>query len=96
MLDGQPVAKGRYTAWLIPRAQGPWTFILNRKTNVQHVPYPGSEFEALRLDVAPDSASHLETLTWMFPMVLRDEAQLRLQWGTWGISMRLKAPYRPE
>jgi hypothetical protein len=29
-------------------------------------------------------------------MVLRDEATLRLQWGTTGIAMKIKAPYRPE
>ena len=95
-LDGISVAKGSYTAWLIPRAVGAWTFILNRKTKIQHTPYPGAAFDALRLDVVPDQATAVETLTYQFPMVLRDEATLRLQWGTTGISMKIKAPYRPE
>lgn len=94
-LEGQPVAKGTYTTWLIPRAQGAWTFILNRAKNVQHTPYPGAATEALRLDVVPDQASHIETFTYSFPMVLRDEAILRLQWGTTRVSMRIKAPYKP-
>ncbi|WP_411282470.1 DUF2911 domain-containing protein [Gemmatimonas sp.] len=96
MLDGAPVAKGTYTAWLIPRATGAWTFILNRQKNIQHTPYPGTASDALRLEVAPDQATSVETLTYQFPMVLRDEATLRLQWGTTGISMKIKAPYRPE
>lgn len=95
-LEGQPVAKGVYTAWLIPRAQGAWTFILNRKTKIQHTPYPGAAFDALRVDVTPDANSHVETLTWFFPMVLRDEGALRMQWGTTGITLRIKAAYRPE
>ena len=95
-LDGIAVAKGSYSAWLIPRATGAWTFILNRKTNIQHTPYPGASFDALRLDVVPDQATAVETLTYQFPMVLRDEATLRLQWGTTGISMKIKAPYKPE
>lgn len=94
-LDGQPLAHGTYTAWLIPRASGPWTFILNRTTNIQHTPYPGTATDALRLDVTPDQASHLETLTWFFPTVLRDEATLRFQWGTTGINLRVKAAFRP-
>jgi len=94
-LDGTPVAKGTYTAWLIPRATGPWTFILNRQKNIQHTPYPGAAFDALRLEVVPDQATSVETLTYQFPMVLRDDATLRLQWGTTGISMKIKAPYRP-
>ena len=94
-LDGQALPKGTYTAWLIPRATGAWTFILNRKTDIQHTPYPGTGTDVLRLDVTPDQASHLETLTWLFPAVLRDEATLRFQWGTTGINLHIKAAYRP-
>lgn len=94
-LENQPLAKGTYTAWLIPRATGAWTMILNRRTNIQHTPYPGAESDALRLDVAPDQASHVETLSWLFPKVLRDEATLRFQWGTTGIDLHIKATFRP-
>ncbi len=94
-LDGTAVSKGTYTTWLIPRATGAWTFILNRKKNIQHTPYPGAASDALRIEVLPDQATSVETLTYQFPMVLRDEATLRLQWGTTGISMKIKAPYRP-
>jgi hypothetical protein len=95
-LEGKPVARGVYTAWLIPHAQRAWTFILNRKTNIQHKPYPGAESDALRVEVVPDENSHVETLTWLFPMVLKDDATLRLQWGTTGITLHIKAAYRPE
>ena len=94
-LEGRPVAKGRYTIWLVPRATGAWTFILNRTTNIQHTPYPGADSDVLRIDVTPDQASQLETLTYLFPAVLRDEATVRMQWGTTGISLRIKAAYRP-
>jgi hypothetical protein len=95
VLEGRPVGAGQYTVWLIPRAQGPWTFVLNRTTGIQHTPYPGAASDAIRIDVAADDASRVETLTYAFPMVLRDEAQLRLQWGTTGITLRMKAPFRP-
>jgi hypothetical protein len=94
-LEGKPLARGTYTAWLIPRATGAWTFILNRRTGIQHTPYPGADSDVLRLDVTPEQASHLETLTWLFPKVLRDEATLRFQWGTTGIDLHIKAAYRP-
>ena len=95
VLEGRSLSAGTYTVWLIPRAQGPWTFVLNRTTGIQHTPYPGTASDVLRIDVAPDEASRLETLTYLFPMVLRDEAQLRMQWGTAGITLKLKAPFRP-
>ncbi len=95
VLEGRPVSAGAYTVWLVPRAQGPWTFVLNRATGIQHTPYPGAASDAVRIEVVADEASRLETLTYQFPMVLRDEAQLRVQWGTSGITLRMKAPYRP-
>ena len=94
-LEGQPVTAGTYTTWLIPRAAAPWTFILSRAVGVSHTPYPGRAKDALRLDLLPDSASHLETLTYHFPAVSREDATLRLQWGVMGISLHLKASARP-
>ncbi|MEQ1693770.1 MAG: DUF2911 domain-containing protein [Gemmatimonas sp.] len=94
VLEGQAVKAGTYTTWLIPRASRPWTFILSRAVGVSHTPYPGRAQDALRIDVAADSASHLETLTYHFPVVLREDATLRLQWGATGISLRIKAAAR--
>ena len=45
---------------------------------------------------SPQSASMLESLTIYFPMVFRDEAELRLHWGTTFVAVRIKAPHRPE
>lgn len=94
-LEGQALAKGVYTAWLIPRAQRAWTFILNKTTNIQHTPYPGPNSDVLRIDVMPDENSRVETLTYLFPMVVRDEATVRIEWGTTGITLHVKAGYRP-
>ena len=91
VIEGQTVKAGTYTAWLIPRASMTWTFILSRAVGVPHTPYPGRAKDALRLDVPADSSSHLETLTYLFPLVSREDAILRLQWGVLGISLHLKA-----
>lgn len=95
-IEGRDVKAGTYTTWLIPRATGAWTFILSRSTGISHTPYPGPGRDAVRIDVKADSSAHLETLTYHFPVVLREDATLRLQWGVSGISLRLKAPYRPS
>ena len=95
-LEGQPVKAGKYTAWLIPRPSAPWTFILSKAVNIQHTPYPGAAKDYLRVDVAADSSSFLEAVTYYFPWMQRDEATLRLQWGTLGVSMKIKAAWRPK
>ena len=94
-LEGQMVKAGKYTVWLVPREHAAWTFILNRSTGIQHTPYPGTASDVLRVEVMPEQLSHVETVQYNFPMVLRDAAQLRLQWGTTAITLKLRAPYRP-
>lgn len=95
MIEGQSLPAGSYTLWLHPRDDAPWTFIFSRATGVPHTPYPGASRDQLRIDVTPTRASHVETFTFAFPEVQRDDATLRLQWGELGISLRVKAPYRP-
>lgn len=38
----------------------------------------------------------METLAIEFPVVLRDEAVMRIHWGTVGVPVHIKAPYRPD
>ena len=95
-LEGRDVKAGEYTVWLIPRANAPWTFILNRAAHVFHIPYPGVGSDALRVDVMPERGSHMETLAFYFPVVLRDDAVMRIHWGETMVPVRIKAPYRPE
>jgi hypothetical protein len=63
---------------------------------VFHKPYPGNAADVLRVDVSPVEASSAESFTIYFPKVLRDEAELRLHWGTTAIPIRIKAPFQPH
>ena len=96
LLEGREVKAGEYSVWLLPRASGPWTFILSRAAHVFHQPYPGESSDAIRLDVTPERGAHMETLAFYFPVVLRDDAVLRIHWGETVVPVRLKAPYRPQ
>jgi len=95
LLEGKPLRAGEYTLWLVPRERAPWTVIFSRAAHVFHKPYPGANFEVLRIDVMPEQASNMESFAIYFPMVLRDEAVMRLHWGTTAVPVRLKAPFRP-
>lgn len=93
LLNGQRLAAGAYSLWLIPRASGTWTFILNRQARVFHRPYPGAATDALRLEIAPERGAHMESMAIYFPKVLRDEATMWIHWGTTILPLDLKAPY---
>jgi hypothetical protein len=93
LVEGRALKAGEYSLWLVPRERGPWTLIFSRAAHVFHKPYPGEAANVLRVDVMPETLSPMESMAIYFPQVLRDEALLRIHWGTTGISARIKAPY---
>jgi hypothetical protein len=95
-IEGKALKAGEYSLWLIAREKQPWTIIFSNAAHVFHRPYPGASSDALRVDIAPETASHVESMTIDFPMVLRDDAIMRIQWGTTAVSLRIKAPYKPS
>ena len=96
LVEGKPLRAGEYTLWLIPRETQPWTLIFSRAAHVFHKPYPGEQYEVLRVDVKPEQVSHVESFTIYFPSVLRDEAVMRLHWGTTAVSIHIQAPFAPK
>ena len=70
--------------------------MFSRAAHTFHKPYPGESEDALRFDVTPVSLSHMETLAIEFPVVLRDEAVMQIHWGTVGVPIRVKSPYKPD
>ena len=94
LINGAPLKAGTYTLWMIPRERAPWSFIFNRGLKVSHKDYPGPQMDELRLEIAPETQSHVESMVFLFPTVLRDEGVFRFQWGTTSISVAIKAPYR--
>ena len=96
LIEGKPLRAGEYSLWLIPRERAPWTVIFSRAAHVFQKPYPGERFDVLRVEVTPEQASQIESFAIYFPIVLRDEAIMRLHWGTTAIPIHIKAPYAPR
>ncbi len=94
-LEGQPLKKGEYSIWLIPRQSGTWTFILNSEARVFHSPYPGKEHDVLRAEIAPEQGAHMEVLAYYFPIVARDSTVLRMHWGSTIVPVRIRVSRDP-
>jgi hypothetical protein len=86
---GQPLAAGRYSVWAIPQPEM-WTLILSTAANVPHVPYPQGK-DALRIDVRPEVAPHMESLAFYFPSADSSSATLALHWGETRITVPIAA-----
>jgi DUF2911 family protein len=95
IVEGRPLRAGEYSLWMIPHERARWTVIFSGAAHRFHIPYPGPSLDVLRVDVTPEQASHVESFTIYFPSVVRDEAVLRLHWGTTAVPVRIKAPFRP-
>jgi hypothetical protein len=96
LVEGHALKAGEYSLWLVPRERAAWTVIFSRAAHTFHKPYPGPAEDVLRVDVGIEAASQMETLAIEFPLVLRDDAIMRVHWGTVGVPIKIKAPYRPE
>jgi DUF2911 family protein len=96
LVEDHALRAGEYSLWLIPREHAPWTVIVSRAAHTFHKPYPGADRDVLRFDVATEQASPMESLAFYFPVVLKDEATLRMHWGTTVVPIRIKAPFRPN
>jgi hypothetical protein len=91
LIEGQPLPRGKYSVWMIPAMKpDSWTVVMNRTARRFHVMRPDRKDDQLRFKVPADSSSHLEMVTFSFPMVTRTGATLAFQWAGTVVPMRLE------
>jgi hypothetical protein len=89
-IEGETLPAGTYSVWTEPQPDQ-WTVIFNRNARAWHTRYPAGQ-DALRVRVAPRTASHMETLAFYFPVVDGRKAELVLHWGTTVVPLRIEVP----
>src|SRR3989442_48055 len=68
IIDGHPLAPGRYSLWTIPGAPAkPWTVIFNRGVGGWQTNYPGESQDALRITVTPGNRCALRDAHLLLP-----------------------------
>lgn len=88
-LNGKPVARGKYSVWLLVRQNADWTMILDPRAHRYHEEPPDSTAQQIRFPVRPAAGSFTEVLTWSMPALTATGGTLALQWGTTVIAMDL-------
>lgn len=79
IVEGQPLPRGTYGLFMIPR-ETEWTIIFSKRAN-QWGSFAYNEAEdALRVKVKPQTAEHQEQLIYDFPAVTNDKAEISLRW----------------
>jgi hypothetical protein len=87
-INGVDVAAGRYSVWMTPR-EGSWTLTLNDVPEYFHFQKPDPALGAYNIDVNPETAEHVEMLTWSFPTVSGDAAVLAMRWGSTKVPLQV-------
>ena len=89
-IEGKELPAGKYSLWTDPEADR-WTVIFSKNANVWHTRYPEGQ-DALRVQVAPRTGSHMETLAFYFPVADGRKAEMALHWGTVVVPLKIEVP----
>jgi hypothetical protein len=91
-IEGKDLPAGTYTVWAKPGAEK-WSIIFNRAHPTFHTQYSRvSDQDFLTLELTPRAGSHMETLSFYFPVVNGKHAELVFHWGTVVVPMSIDVP----
>jgi hypothetical protein len=80
-LGGQPLAAGKYSLWMVTKP-GNWKLYVHRDATRYHTRPPKLDDMLLTIPVTPTEGEKVEVLTFDFPRVWAQGAELRFRWGT--------------
>jgi len=79
-IEGHPVAKGKYSVWMVVRQDSNWTLVLEPRSHLFHMEPPDSTATQVRIPVRARAASFTEVLTWSMPEIRMDGGTLAMDW----------------
>lgn len=89
-VQGLPVAKGKYSVWMVVRESGNWTVVLEPNAHRYHMDPPDSTAKQVRIPVHVEAVPFTEVLTWSFPELRINGGTLSMQWERARVSMNVE------
>jgi hypothetical protein len=89
-LNGRPVAKGKYSVWMIVRQAGDWIVVLDPKAHRYHMNPPDSTAADVRFPARVEAVPYTDVLTWSMPEIRIDGGTLAMQWERVRIPINLE------
>jgi len=86
-LNGQPVAKGKYSVWMVVRQSGDWTVVLDPEPHRYHMNPPDSSAKQIRIPARVEAAPFTDVLTWSMPDLRMNGGKLTMQWERARVAM---------
>jgi tetratricopeptide (TPR) repeat protein len=92
LVEGKPLAAGKYGLFLILAENGPWTWIFSKNTTSWGSFFYDPREDVLRVESQPMDHPHTEWLTYTFTERGPDKATLELQWERKSVPMHITVP----
>lgn len=89
-VNGKPVAKGKYSVWMVVRKVGDWTVVLDPKARRFHMGPPDSAAAQVRFPVRVEAVPFTDVLTWSMPELRNNGGTLVMQWERTRIAMNVE------
>ena len=86
-VNGKPLAKGKYSVWLVVKPKDDWILVLDARHRRFHMNPVDSTAGQFRLPVKREVGPFTEVLTWSFSAIRADGATLAMQWGTTAVPL---------
>ena len=91
-VNGQELAKGTYSLWMVTAEQGDWTILFHPKSRVFHTQRPKPDSATLKLAVKPVAVEQTEILTFSFTGFTRSGTTLEMRWEKTSIPLVFEVP----
>jgi len=88
-VNGKPVAKGKYSVWMVVRKSGTWTVVLDPNARLFHTRRPDSTAAQIRFPVKVEAAPFTDVLTWHVPELSSSGGTLVMQWERARVPIRI-------
>lgn len=89
-INGKPVAKGKYSVWMVVRQSGDWTVVLDPDSHRYHMNPPDSTANQVRLNVHVETVPFTDVLTWSMPELRTNGGTLAMQWERARVAMNVE------
>lgn len=89
-INGTRVPAGRYSIWLVPRADDQWSMFLDPRPTLFHTAHPDSTAAQHHFRLTAKTIAPVETLTWSIDEIRGWRSLVRMAWGDKAVDFELR------
>ena len=89
-VNGQALARGSYSVWMIASERDDWTVFFHPKVKLFHTQHPKADSAALSVTARPQPVDPVEILTFAFTSISRNRTTLEMRWDKTAIPLTIE------